>query len=112
MVTVLGIIGAGLAGCGTSQADKLAEQLRKAGYTDVSAQADYDTTYNKKKKKNVKKLDDYEATAKAGNCLVDVEQDVDSTDYVVETANGKDMNLRNLSARELIVELEKQGIRC
>src|SRR5215217_4415961 len=68
--TTMMLIGAGLAGC-SSQADDLADQLRKAGYTNVSAEADYDSVYNKKKKKNEKKLDDYEADAKAGNCTVE-----------------------------------------
>ncbi len=111
-VTVMGIIATGLAACGKSQTDKLTEQLRNAGYTDVTASADYDTQYNKKKKKNEKKFDDYEATVKAGTCTVDIEQDAGSTDYVIETVNGKDVNFTNLTAQTLIVELEKQGTKC
>ncbi|GAA2632998.1 hypothetical protein GCM10010399_76720 [Dactylosporangium fulvum] len=110
-VTILGIVGAGLAAC-SSQADELENQLRKAGYTDVDAEADYDSKYNSKKKKNEKKLDDYEATAKAGNCTVEVEQDPGSKDWVVETANGKDVNFRNMTAAALVTELGKQGVKC
>src|SRR4051794_33755575 len=93
---VMTAVGAGLSACAKSQADKLAGQLRKAGYTDVSAKADYDSKYNTRKKKTETKLDDYEATAKAGHCSVEVEQDVHSDDYVIETAAGKEVNLRNL----------------
>lgn len=110
-VAVMGLIGAGLAGC-SSQSDKLADQLRKAGYTSVSAKADYDTKYNSKTKKNEKKLSDYEATAKAGNCSVEIEQDVSSSDYVIEKANGKDVKFTNLTAQALIGELGKQGVTC
>ena len=109
--TTMLILGAGLAGC-SSQADDLAAQLRKAGYTNVSAEADYDTVYNKKKKKNEKKLDDYEADAKAGNCDVEIEQDSGDDDYVIETAAGKDVNFTNLTAAALIAELGKQGVTC
>src|SRR5687767_14575997 len=111
-LTIVGVVGGGLSACGKSQADELADQLRKAGYTDVTAEADYDSTYDKKKKKNKKRLDDYEATAKAGGCSVEVEQDPDSTDYVVETAAGKDVNFRNLTAAALVAELNKQGVQC
>lgn len=107
--TTMMVIGAGLTAC-SSQADDLADQLRKAGYTDVSAEADYDTTTSKKKKK--KKLDDYEATAKAGNCTVEIEQDPGDDDYAIETAAGKDVNYTNLTATALIAELAKQGVRC
>ncbi|MEV4517748.1 hypothetical protein AB0K00_53415 [Dactylosporangium sp. NPDC049525] len=109
--TTMLLLGAGLAGC-SSQADDLEKQLTKAGYTNVSAEADYDQVYNKKKKKNEKKLDDYEADAKAGNCTVEIEQDSGDDDYVIETANGKDVNFTNLTASALIAELAKQGVTC
>jgi hypothetical protein len=105
------VISAGLVGC-SSQADDLANQLRKAGYTEVAAKADYDTKYNSRKKKNEKKLDDYEATAKAGSCAVEIEQDPGDNDYVIETAAGKDVSYPNLTATALIAELDKQGVRC
>ncbi len=111
-VTVMGIIASDLAACGKPQTDELTKQLRNAGYTDVAASADYDTKYNKKKKKNERKLDDYEATAKAGACTVDIEQDAGSDDYVIETVNGQEVNFTNLTARSLIAELEKQGTKC
>lgn len=110
-VTTVLLIGAGLAGC-SSQVDDLEQQLVKAGYTNVSAKADYDQVYNKKKKKNEKKLDDYEADAKAGNCTVEIEQDSGHDDYVIETANGKDVHFTNLTASALIAELAKQGVTC
>ncbi|MFC4037511.1 hypothetical protein ACFO1B_03660 [Dactylosporangium siamense] len=109
--TTMLLLGAGLAGC-SSQVDDLEKQLTKAGYTNVNAEADYDQVYDKKKKKNVKKLDDYEADAKAGNCAVEIEQDSGDHDYVIETANGKDVNFTNLTATALIAELAKQGITC
>ena len=109
--TTMLLLGAGLAGC-SSQADDLEKQLTKAGYTNVSAEADYDQVYNKKKKKNEKKLDDYEADAKAGNCAVEIEQDSGDKDYVIETAAGKDVNFTNLTASALIAELAKQGVTC
>ncbi|MDG6101739.1 hypothetical protein Daura_38240 [Dactylosporangium aurantiacum] len=109
--TTMLLLGAGLAGC-SSQADDLEKQLQKAGYTNVSAEADYDQVYNKKKKKNEKKLDDYEAEAKAGNCDVEIEQDSGDDDYVIETAAGKDVNFTNLTASALVAELAKQGITC
>jgi hypothetical protein len=109
--TAMLVLGASLAAC-SSQADDLADQLRKAGYTNVSADADYDSVYNKKKKKNEKKLDDYEADAKAGNCDVKVEQDPGDKDYVIETANGKDVSFTNLTANALVAELAKQGVKC
>lgn len=109
--TTMLLLGAGLAGC-SSQADDLEKQLRKAGYTNVSAEADYDQVYNKKKKKNEKKLDDYEAEAKAGSCDVEIEQDSGDNDYVIETAAGKDVNFTNLTASALIAELAKQGVTC
>ncbi|MET7403358.1 hypothetical protein ABZS66_58780 [Dactylosporangium sp. NPDC005572] len=108
-VTLTLLIGAGLAAC-SSQADDLEKQLTKAGYTSVSAEADYDTTTKNGKKK--KKLDDYEATARAGSCTVEVEQDSGDNDYVIETVNGKDVSYTNLTASALIAELGKQGVRC
>src|SRR6188474_516742 len=99
--TTMLLLGAGLAGC-SSQVDDLEKQLTKAGYTNVSAEADYDTVYNKKKKKNEKKLDDYEADAKAGNCTVEIEQDPGDKDYVIETAGGKDVSFTNLTATALV----------
>jgi hypothetical protein len=110
-VTTTLLIGAGLAGC-SSQADDLEKQLTKAGYTNVSAEADYDQVYDKKKKKNVKKLDDYEADAKAGSCTVEVEQDSGDDDYVIETVNGQDVSFTNLTASALIAELAKQNVKC
>ncbi|MET7419449.1 hypothetical protein [Dactylosporangium sp. NPDC005555] len=109
--TTMLLLGVGLAGC-SSQADDLEKQLTKAGYTNVSAEADYDQVYDKKKKKNVKKLDDYEADAKAGSCDVEIEQDSGDHDYVIEVAAGKDVNFSNLTASALISELAKQGVRC
>lgn len=109
--TTMLLLGAGLAGC-SSQADDLEKQLKKAGYTNVSAEADYDQVYNQKKKKNEKKLDDYEAEAKAGNCDVEIEQDSGDDDYVIEVAAGKDVNFTNLTASALIAELAKQGVTC
>lgn len=110
--TIAALLVTGVSACGASQADEFAEQLRKAGYTEVAAEADYDETYNRRKKKNEKKLDDYEATAKAGSCAVEIEQDPDSTDYVIETAAGKDVSFSNLTAAALIAELDKQGVKC
>jgi len=110
VVVTLGFAGV-LAGC-SSQVDDLEKQLRGAGYTDVKAEADYDTKYNSKKKKNEKKLDDYEATALAGTCKVDIEQDSGKTDYVIETVDGKDVSFTNLTAKALIAEMAKQGVKC
>ncbi|MEV0560630.1 hypothetical protein [Dactylosporangium sp. NPDC050588] len=109
--TTMLLLGVGLAAC-SSQSDDLEKQLTKAGYTNVSAEADYDTVYDKKKKKNVKKLDDYEADAKAGSCTVEIEQDSGDHDYVIETVNGKEVNFSNLTASALIAELAKQDVRC
>jgi hypothetical protein len=116
-ITIMALVGAGLAACGgndDAQADELAKQLTNAGYTNVVAAADYDTTTtrSKKKKKTKKKLDDFEATAKAGTCEVTIEQDAGSTDYVVETAAGKDVTFANLTADALVAELGKQGVKC
>jgi hypothetical protein len=114
VVLVAGVAGfAGtLAACGKSQQERFGDQLRKAGYTNVSTKADYDTKYNKKKKKNEKKLDEYEATANAGACQVDIEQEPSSTTYVIKKANGKDVNFSNVPAQALIGELAKQGLTC
>ena len=110
-VGVLVVAGVGLGAC-SSQASKLEGQLRKAGYTNVSAKADYDEQYNSKKKKKERKLDDYEATARAGSCSVEVEQEPGKSDYVVDGVNGNSVSFRNLSAAALIAELGKQGVRC
>lgn len=48
-LAVMTTVGAGLSACGKSQADKLADKLREAGYTDVSAKADFDPKYNSAK---------------------------------------------------------------
>jgi hypothetical protein len=113
-VAVVGMMlgfGVGVAAC-SSQGDKFAEQLRGAGYTDVSVSADYDKKKNSKTKKTTSKLDDFEATAKAGSCQVTLEQDKNATSYVVETVNGKDVSFTDLKAADLIAEMAKQGVTC
>jgi hypothetical protein len=109
---VVVVAGLGLAACGGDQADELTTQLRDAGYTNVEASADYDTKRNTKKKKNERKLDDYEATAKAGNCEVTFEQDPNSTTYAITTVAGKTVTFSNLTASALIAEVAKQGVTC
>jgi uncharacterized protein HemX len=111
VVVALGL-GTALGGCGKTQGDEFAEQLTKAGYTNVTVVADKDTKRNSKTKKKETKLDDYEATAKAGNCEVTVEQDKNSTSYVIESVNGTDVSLTNLDAAALKAEMAKQGVTC
>lgn len=112
-LAVVGLVG--LAGC-ANQVDELEEQLERAGYTSVSAAADYDRKYDSKTKKTKKVLDDYEATAWTGSCRVEVEQDPNSDDYTVERVNGTPVDAartRNLTAAALSAYvLEAKGIRC
>jgi uncharacterized protein HemX len=110
-LSIAAVLGAGLVACGNSQGDEFDEQLRNAGYTNVDVSADHDTTRNRKGKKK-SKLDDYEATANAGSCAVTVEQDADSTDYVVQTVNGKNVSFANVTASALVAEVAKQGVTC
>jgi uncharacterized protein HemX len=111
VVFVAGLSGT-LAACGKSQQERFGEQLQKAGYTNVSTRIDYASKYNRKKKKTEKRIDEYEATAKAGACQLDIEQKPSSTTYTVKKANGKDVSFVNLTAQALVAELAKQGVTC
>lgn len=106
-----------LAACGgVSQEVELKAQLQKAGYAEVKAFADYDTSsrYDAKKKRTIttSTLDDYEADAKVGACAVHIEQDEGKTRYVVESVNDHDVSWPNLDATALRKRAKQDGIYC